>query len=59
MDKKEEKMLKIIEKFAEKLGRPLPKTDQRTIFDLWYNKILPKFYPQEELDKYCCEIPFQ
>ena len=41
---------------AEKLGRPLPKTDQRTVFDLWYNRILPKFYSKEDLNKYCCEI---
>jgi len=40
---------------AERLGRPLPKTDQRIVFDLWYNRILPKFYSQEELNKYCCE----
>ena len=42
---------------AEKLGRPLPETDQRIVFDLWYNKILPKFYSQEDLSRYCCEIP--
>jgi hypothetical protein len=42
---------------AEKLGRALPETDQRIVFDLWYNKILPKFYSQEDLNKYCCEIP--
>ncbi len=41
---------------AGKMGRPLPKIDQRIIFDLWHNKILPKFYSQEELNKYCCEI---
>ena len=41
---------------AKKLGRPLPETDQKIVFDLWYNKILPKFYSQEDLNKYCCEI---
>jgi len=41
---------------AEKLGRALPKTDQRIIFDLWHNKLLPQFYTQEELDKYCCQV---
>lgn len=41
---------------AEKLGRPLPKTDQRIVFNAWYNEILPQFYPQENLNKYCCEI---
>ena len=41
---------------AEKLGRPIPKTDQRIIFDLWYNKLLPKFYSKEDLNKYCCEV---
>jgi len=41
---------------AEKIGRALPKTDQRIIFDLWHNKFLPQFYSQEELDKYCCWV---
>lgn len=42
---------------AEKLGRPLPKTDQRKVFDLWYNKLLPQFYSKKDLNRYCCEIP--
>lgn len=41
---------------AEKLGRALPKTDQRIVLDLWHNKLLPRFYAREELDKYCCEV---
>ena len=41
---------------AEKIGRALPKTDQRIILDLWSNKLLPQFYSQEELDKYCCQV---
>ena len=41
---------------AEKIGRALPETDQRIIFDLWHNKLLPQFYAQEELDKYCCQV---
>ena len=41
---------------AEKLGRALPENDQRIIFDLWHNKLLPQFYNQEELDKYCCQV---
>jgi len=40
----------------EKLGRPMPKTDQKTVFDLWYNKILPEIYSKKDLSKYCCEI---
>ena len=44
---------------AEKLGRALPKTDQRIIFDLWHNKLLPQFYSQEELDKYCCQVSLE
>ncbi|MCK5466400.1 radical SAM protein [Candidatus Parcubacteria bacterium] len=44
---------------AEKLGRPLPKTDQRIVFNLWYNKLLPQFYTQEELDKYCCQVSLE
>ena len=47
---------KINIKEKEKEGRPLPKTDQRIVFDLWYNKMLPKFYSKEDLEKYCCEI---
>jgi len=41
---------------AEKLGRALPKTDQKIVFNAWYNEILPQFYPQENLNKYCCEL---
>jgi len=40
-----------------KQGRPMPKTDQKLFFDLWYNKLLPKFYSKEMLNKFCCEIP--
>jgi len=42
---------------AEKLGRALPKTDQRIIFDLWHNKLLSQFYTLEDLNKYCCQVP--
>lgn len=41
---------------AEKIGRALPKTDQRAIFNLWHNELLPQFYSQKELDRYCCEV---
>lgn len=41
---------------SEKLGRGLPKTDQKIILDLWYNKLLPEFYTKEELSKYCCQV---
>ena len=41
---------------AEKIGRALPKTDQRIIFDLWHNKLLPRFYTSEDLNKYCCQV---
>ncbi len=40
-----------------KEGRPIPKTDQRMVFDLWYNKLLPEFYSKEMLNKFCCEVP--
>ena len=40
-----------------KQGRPMPKTDQRGVFDSWYNKLLPEFYSKEDLGKYCCEVP--
>ena len=42
-------------KRAEKLGRPLPETNQRIVFNAWY-KLLSQFYPKEELEKYCCQI---
>lgn len=41
---------------SEKIGRGLPKEDQRIFLDMWYNKLLPEFYSQEELSKYCCQI---
>jgi len=41
----------------EKEGRPMPKTDQRVVFDLWYDKLLPKYYSKDMLSKFCCEIP--
>jgi len=41
----------------EKEGRPMPKTDQKIVFDLWYNKLLPKYYSKKMLEKFCCEIP--
>lgn len=44
-------------KRAEKLGRSIPKIDQRIVFDLWYNKLLPKYYSKEMLNKFCCEVP--
>ncbi len=42
--------------FFSRLGRPMPKTDQRLVFGLWHNKILPQLYPARELRKYCCEV---
>lgn len=44
-------------KEKSKDGRPLPKTDQKIFFDLWYNKLLPKYYSKEMLEKFCCEVP--
>lgn len=40
-----------------KLGRPMPTTDQREVFDTWYNMILPQFYNAHDLKKFCCQIP--
>lgn len=40
-----------------KQGRSMPKTDQKIFFDLWYNRLLPKLYSKEMLNKFCCEIP--
>lgn len=44
---------------TKNLGRPLPKTNQKLVFDIWYNKLLPQFYSQENLNKYCCEMPLK
>jgi len=40
-----------------KEGRPIPKTDQKVFFDLWYNKLLPKYYSKKMLNKFGCEVP--
>ena len=48
-------LINMIEK--SKQGRPLPKTDQRTFFDLWYNKLLPIYYSKKMLNKFSCEVP--
>jgi len=40
-----------------KIGRPMPKVSQGIFFDYWYNRVLPKFYSEEELKKYCCQVP--
>jgi uncharacterized Fe-S cluster-containing radical SAM superfamily protein len=40
-----------------KQGRPLPGNGQRLIFDLWYNKLLPKHYSKTIMGKFCCEVP--
>ena len=47
---------KINFELAEKEGRAVPKTSQKLVFDLWYNKLLAKYYPEEELKKFCCEV---
>ncbi len=47
---------KINFELAKKEGRAIPETPQAIIFDLWYNKILPKHYSAEKLRKFCCEI---
>ena len=40
-----------------KEGRSMPKTDQKIVFDLWYNKLLPKLYSKKMLNKFGCEVP--
>lgn len=47
---------KINFKLAKKEGRAIPETPQKTIFNLWYNKILPDHYPKKDLQKFCCQI---
>jgi uncharacterized Fe-S cluster-containing radical SAM superfamily protein len=48
-------IINMIEK--SKQGRPLPKTNQKMFFDLWHNKLLPKYYSKDMLNKFSCEIP--
>lgn len=43
-------------KLKTKECRSMPETDQRLVFDLWYNKLLPKYYHKEMLEKFCCEV---
>ncbi len=50
---------KINFELAKKEGRAIPETSQKTVFDLWYNKILPAHYPRRDLQKFCCEIRLQ
>jgi len=40
---------------AEKEGRPCPKYDEKTAFKVWY-EILQRYYSQEDLAKYRCQI---
>ena len=47
---------KINFELAKKEGRAIPKTSQKLVFDLWYNKLLSKYYSEEELKKFCCEV---
>ncbi|MCK5413294.1 MAG: radical SAM protein [Candidatus Pacebacteria bacterium] len=47
---------KINFELAKKEGRAIPNTSQKLIFDLWYNKLLPKYYLKSDLKKFCCEI---
>jgi uncharacterized Fe-S cluster-containing radical SAM superfamily protein len=39
------------------LGRAVPTTDQRLIFDAWYNKVLPRLFRPEDLKKFSCQVP--
>jgi uncharacterized Fe-S cluster-containing radical SAM superfamily protein len=41
---------------ARKEGRPLPWYDERTVFETWYYDVLPKFYSQEEMQRYRCQV---
>jgi len=47
---------KINFELAKKEGRAAPDTSQKLVFDLWYNKLLPKYYSEGELKKFCCEV---
>jgi len=44
---------------AKKEGRKIPETSQESVFDLWHTKLLPKYYPEGDLKKFCCEIALQ
>lgn len=43
-------------KRCEKLGRPMPKTSQYDVFEIWYKKLLPHHFSEKELKKYCCQV---
>lgn len=43
-------------KLAQKEGRAVPETSQKLVSQIWHNKILPKYYPADELKKFCCEV---
>ncbi|MDF1497833.1 MAG: hypothetical protein P1P85_00545 [Patescibacteria group bacterium] len=47
---------KINFELAQKERRAIPNTSQEIVFDLWYNKLLPKFYSKSVLKKFCCEV---
>jgi len=47
---------KINFELAKKEGRAVPITSQKLVFDLWYNKLLPKYYSEDKLKKFCCEV---
>lgn len=36
-------------------ARPMPTTDQKAVFDAWYNKLLPGLYSPKELEKFSCQ----
>jgi uncharacterized Fe-S cluster-containing radical SAM superfamily protein len=40
---------------CQKLGRPWPKTDQKDVFEIWYNLLKEKY--GEKFWKFQCEIP--
>ena len=44
---------------AQKEGRILPKTDERLIWHIWHNEILPEIYSKEQLSRYMCQVPFK
>ena len=44
-------------KNAAKQGRPLPWFNERIVYDIWYNQVLPEYYDTSEIYEYKCKIP--
>ncbi len=46
--------INIVQKAKE--GRPMPTTDQKSVFAVWH-ELLKKYFSKERLAKFSCEVP--